>query len=191
MPTGVALELQKGLELCSLSKEGEDVYDVIEWAAEQPWSNGSVDMLGVSYLAISQCQVAPLHPPSLKAFCLSEGLSDAYSDLLFQGGVRRNEFVKLWGAGLKGVRLTDDMVAQHTKRPHRDDYWDSLVPDLSMIEVLMPALTRISNSSLHSRVTCRAFMHASSEEKYVNTYRSGKRATFYNEPAVLTQTSLL
>jgi putative CocE/NonD family hydrolase len=35
-------------------QEGEDTYDMIEWAAGQPWSNGKVGMLGVSYLAISQ-----------------------------------------------------------------------------------------------------------------------------------------
>jgi putative CocE/NonD family hydrolase len=41
---------------CSLlsDQEGEDVYDLIEWAGQQPWSTGAVGMIGVSYLAISQ-----------------------------------------------------------------------------------------------------------------------------------------
>jgi len=29
-------------------QEGEDVYDLIEWAAAQPWSTGAVGMMGVS-----------------------------------------------------------------------------------------------------------------------------------------------
>jgi hypothetical protein len=31
------------------------------------------------------------------------------------GGIRENGFVRLWSAGLKGVRLTDDVAAQQTK----------------------------------------------------------------------------
>ena len=36
------------------SQEARDVYDFIEWAGTQPWSNGKVGMSGVSYLAITQ-----------------------------------------------------------------------------------------------------------------------------------------
>ena len=35
-------------------QEGEDTYDLIEWAAAQQWSSGKVGMLGVSCLAVSQ-----------------------------------------------------------------------------------------------------------------------------------------
>jgi len=170
-------------------KEGEDVYDVIEWAAKQPWSNGSVGMIGVSYLAISQYHVATLHPPGLKAICPWEGFTDAYSDLCMPGGVRENGFIKLWKAGIKNVRLTDDMIDQQSKRPLRDDYWESLVPDLSKIEVPMLACTSFSDNNLHSRGTWRAFMHAGSKQKHAYTHRSGKWAVFYNEPALSAQLS--
>ena len=33
-------------------QEGEDVYDLIEWAGAQPWSTGTVGLLGVSYLLV-------------------------------------------------------------------------------------------------------------------------------------------
>jgi putative CocE/NonD family hydrolase len=42
-------------------QEAEDTYDVVQWIAEQPWSDGNVVMLGVSYLAISQYAVAGLY----------------------------------------------------------------------------------------------------------------------------------
>ncbi len=35
-------------------QEADDIAQVIAWAADQPWSNGLVGMLGVSYLALSQ-----------------------------------------------------------------------------------------------------------------------------------------
>src|SRR5262249_49099014 len=48
-------------------QEAEDYYDLIEWAAAQPWSTGRVGLNGVSYLAISQWKVAALRPPHLAA----------------------------------------------------------------------------------------------------------------------------
>jgi uncharacterized protein len=44
--------------------EAQDYYDLIEWAAVQPWSSGRVGLNGVSYLALSQWRVAALRPPS-------------------------------------------------------------------------------------------------------------------------------
>jgi len=60
--------------------EGDDCYDLIEWAAAQPWCNGKVGLSGVSYLATIQWQVAPLKPPHLAAINPWEGFSDWYSE---------------------------------------------------------------------------------------------------------------
>jgi uncharacterized protein len=68
-------------------QEGQDVHDLVTWAAAQPWSTGSVGMLGVSYLAISQWEAAAQQPPGLKAICPWEGFTDAYRDLAFPGGI--------------------------------------------------------------------------------------------------------
>ncbi|MEJ7412804.1 CocE/NonD family hydrolase, partial [Staphylococcus epidermidis] len=35
-------------------REAKDYYEVIEWASQQEWSNGSVGTNGVSYLAVTQ-----------------------------------------------------------------------------------------------------------------------------------------
>jgi hypothetical protein len=44
-----------------------DVYDAIEWIAEQPWCDGNVGMIGISAYGGSQYSAAKLHPPHLKA----------------------------------------------------------------------------------------------------------------------------
>lgn len=44
-----------------------DAYDIIEWLAKQPWSNGKVGMWGCSATGGSQMQAATSMPPSLKA----------------------------------------------------------------------------------------------------------------------------
>src|SRR4029077_12362409 len=45
--------------------EAHDGYDTIEWMAAQPWSNGKVGMMGVSYLGTVQWLAAREHPPHL------------------------------------------------------------------------------------------------------------------------------
>ena len=47
--------------------EGKDGYDTIEWAARQPWSNGTVGTFGLSYPGAVQWLAAIERPPSLKA----------------------------------------------------------------------------------------------------------------------------
>jgi putative CocE/NonD family hydrolase len=47
--------------------EGRDGYDTIEWAARQPWSNGAVGTLGLSYPGAVQWLAAVESPPHLKA----------------------------------------------------------------------------------------------------------------------------
>ena len=45
--------------------DGVDGYDVIEWVARQPWSNGKVAMMGGSYLGFVQWATAANRPPHL------------------------------------------------------------------------------------------------------------------------------
>jgi len=75
--------------------EAVDFYDAIEWAAKQPWCNGNVGLLGISYYAINQWFVANLQPPSLKAIIPWEGFADIYRDGLYHGGIL-NVFMTNW-----------------------------------------------------------------------------------------------
>ena len=58
------------------ARETRDFYLCIEWAGQQPWSNGKVGLLGISYYAINQWHVASLRPPHLAAMCPWEGAAD-------------------------------------------------------------------------------------------------------------------
>ncbi|WP_239657161.1 CocE/NonD family hydrolase [Mycobacterium riyadhense] len=165
-------------------QEGRDVYDLIEWAGAQPWSNGSVGMLGVSYLAMSQFKAAALHPPSLKAICPWEGFTDAYRDLFNPGGIVENGFSRIWQAGVKrGMRTTEDIGVKRKAHPLRDHWWRSLVPDLASIEVPMLVCGSFSDNNLHSRGSFRAFEKVGSTDKFIYTHRGGKWATFYSDDA--------
>lgn len=54
--------------------EPPDIYDAIEWIAQQPWCNGKVGMMGPSSYSISQMLVAPLKPPHLVAIHPDESI---------------------------------------------------------------------------------------------------------------------
>lgn len=47
--------------------EGRDGYDTIEWAAQQPWSNGRIGTFGLSYPGAVQWLAAVENPPHLEA----------------------------------------------------------------------------------------------------------------------------
>lgn len=74
----------------------ECFFDVVEWAAEQPWSSGKVGLLGVSYFAGSQWRVAARRPKGLAAIIPWEGMSDYYRDRCRHGGIFSNNFINFW-----------------------------------------------------------------------------------------------
>ncbi|KAG7058097.1 X-Pro dipeptidyl-peptidase C-terminal non-catalytic domain-containing protein [Colletotrichum scovillei] len=74
----------------------ECFFDVVEWAADQPWSNGKVGLLGISYYAGSQWRVAARRPKGLAAIIPWEGMSDYYRDRCRHGGIHSNKFIGFW-----------------------------------------------------------------------------------------------
>lgn len=172
-------------------QEGEDVYDLVEWAAAQPWSTGAVGMIGVSYLAISQWKAAALKPPHLKAIVPWEGMTDPYRDLLRPGGIQEVGFVKMWGRGLKAARLKYELGKENTNRPRYDEWWRSLVPALDRIEVPALICGSFSDNNLHSRGSIRGFERISSAERHLFTHRDGKWAAFYSDEALQAQFDFL
>ena len=76
--------------------EFKDLFDVIEWAGVQPWSNGRVGLLGISYYAAGQWMIASMRPPHLHAILPWQGGSDFYRDRTRQGGIFGSGFAVRW-----------------------------------------------------------------------------------------------
>lgn len=164
--------------------EARDTYDLIEWAGTQPWSNGRVGMLGVSYLALSQYKAAALHPPHLAAICPWEGFTDAYRDFMTPGGIPERGFSVIWQTVTRRVaRLSVDLAEQRRRHPLRDAWWQSLTPDLRRIEVPILACASFSDHNLHSQGSWRLIEEAASAERSAYTHRGGKWAVFYSDEA--------
>jgi putative CocE/NonD family hydrolase len=67
--------------------DAADGYDTVAWLIRQPWCNGAVCTMGLSYAAHTQAALACLNPPGLAAMFLdSGGFSNAYQSGIRQGG---------------------------------------------------------------------------------------------------------
>ncbi|MDQ7880178.1 CocE/NonD family hydrolase [Microbacterium sp. QXD-8] len=173
-------------------QEADDIRAVVDWIADQPWCDGNVGMLGVSYLAISQYKVAALQPTALRAIVPWEGFTDAYRDLFYPGGVREIGFSRIWTTiTRRTTRQTVDIGARARARSLDDEWWRSLAPDLERILVPMLVCGSFSDNNLHSRGSMRAFAHASSAERHLYTHRGGKWTTFSGHDARAAQKAFL
>ncbi|MFL5652685.1 MAG: CocE/NonD family hydrolase [Ktedonobacteraceae bacterium] len=72
--------------------EQKDVADTIEWTATQPWCNGQVGMVGMSYFAAIQYLAAAQQPPHLKAIFPYLGFTDLYRHFAYHGGAFHSGF---------------------------------------------------------------------------------------------------
>uniref|UniRef100_A0A060TCH8 ARAD1D39358p n=1 Tax=Blastobotrys adeninivorans TaxID=409370 RepID=A0A060TCH8_BLAAD len=67
--------------------EAYDGYDTIEWIAKQPWCDGNVGTMGLSYGAHTQLAAACVNPPSLRCMILdSGGFANSFIEGVRQGG---------------------------------------------------------------------------------------------------------
>ncbi|MCL7488006.1 MAG: CocE/NonD family hydrolase [Desulfobulbaceae bacterium] len=68
-------------------QEIDDGVAVIRWLTEQPWCNGRVGMMGISWGGFNSLQIAAMHPPGLKAIITVCSTDDLYLDNMhYMGG---------------------------------------------------------------------------------------------------------
>ena len=86
-------------------REARDVAEIVEWAGQQAWSNGSVGMYGASYLAITQLLGAAQRPKGLKALFPIVPMADSYRDISYVGGQVNLAFIPIWMGLVTGTSL--------------------------------------------------------------------------------------
>ncbi|MBS3669344.1 CocE/NonD family hydrolase [Vreelandella boliviensis] len=126
-------------------QEQADALEVIEWIASQPWCNGQLGMMGISWGGFNSLQVAALRPAPLKAIITLCSTDDRYADdIHYKGGNMLLENLG-WAAtmlsfsaavpdpALVGAKWRDMWKARLDNMPllaetwlthqHRDAYW--------------------------------------------------------------------
>jgi hypothetical protein len=198
-------------------REALDLYQCIEWAAAQPWSNGRIGLAGISYYAMNQYQVAALNPPHLAAICPWEGASDWYREFARHGGILC-EFAADWyprqvenvqhGVGERGYTsaMTGELVAgpdtldpdelssrradlgaEVKSRPVIDDWYLERNPDWASVSVPMLSAANWGGHGLHARGNFEAFARAASEQKWLEVHGDAHWVDFYTDRGVALQ----
>jgi predicted acyl esterase len=160
-----------------------DLYDGIEWAARQEWSNGNIGMLGHSALAMCQWEVASMEtpPPHLKAIIPWGGFSDRARDNNYPGGIPETEFNP--GRG-ENIPLWQENF-QPKKRPDQPQYQqlppDELQNPPKLENIKVPILIGSSwvDYYAHLQGNFRGWLRASSQHKWLYTYSLRKWQGLY------------
>lgn len=112
----------------------QDGFDIVEWIAQQVWSDGHVGTWGVSALCIQQYRTAVMRPPHLDAivpiFCSMNSTYPAF----YPGGVIRREYVEMLDALGFGVKAA---IEQH---PTFDNFWTLIGAAIRPANIDVPAL---------------------------------------------------
>jgi predicted acyl esterase len=189
-------------------QEDDDLYRCIEWAGTQPWSNGKVGMLGISYYAINQWRVAARRPPHLAAIIPWEGFNDYYRDPTYHGGIL-SEFMKRWapvqaltvqygigdrakknrntGESVAGpVTLSDDELTKSRAAPHADflarpldgEWYRQRSADLSKVTVPFLSCANWGGQGIHPRGNFNGFVQAPATQKWLEVHGESHWALF-------------
>lgn len=162
-------------------QDGRDAYDLIEWLAEQEWSNGKVGMTGTSYLAATQWFTAAERPPHLAAINPWEGVSDVYRDLVLRGGMPDTGFARqLQEGSFFGKSRKEDILAEADAYPLMNELWENKIPAFDQIEVPAYVVASYSNT-LHTAGTFRGWRRITSQNKWLRIHNTQEWPDYYDE----------
>jgi uncharacterized protein len=189
----------------------------IEWAAQQPWSNGKIGLNGISYFARTQWYVATHRPPHLAAICVWEGAADCYRDITHHGGIVSDFMLSLYPKAIKNVQhgvgergpksaftgefvagpetLTEAELARNRAdmeewiiaHPLDDATHRERTPDWSKVTVPMLSAGNWGGTGLHPRGNFEGFMRAASKEKWLEVHGDAHWTHFYTDYGVALQ----
>ncbi len=188
--------------------ETRDFAEAIDWAGVQDWSTGKVGLLGVSYLASKQWQVAALQPKHLAAIVPWEGANDFYREYGRHGGIRTRFPVDWWPRqvllnqhGIADTRYRDADTGERTTGPalapamlggnrsnhidellnHTldDEWYRAMTPDPGRITVPLLSAANWGGPGLHLRGNIEGFLAAASLRKWLSFHIGTHFESFY------------
>ena len=140
-----------------LQQELDDGLAILAWLENQPWCNGNVGIMGISWGGFNGLQIAALRPPQLKAIITASSTDDRFADDVHNMGgcllgdnlswastmfaynscppdpqIVGDKWRDMWKQRLQGSGLWLEKWLRHQRR---DDYWKhgSVCEDFSAI----------------------------------------------------------
>lgn len=77
-------------------REVADFGALVDWVVAQPWSNGKVGGIGVSYAGVTADWLGAVGHPAVAAVLPTYSYSDIYLDVSHPGGIFNEHFVAAW-----------------------------------------------------------------------------------------------
>ncbi|HEV8437673.1 MAG TPA: CocE/NonD family hydrolase [Methylomirabilota bacterium] len=195
---------------CNSAREIDDLFQCIEWAGTQPWSNGKVGMLGISYYASNQWRVAGQHPPHLAAIIPWEGQNDRYRDSGYHGGIL-SQFQERWakvqvvnvqygrgeqakknpntGESVAGpITLSEEELAKNRvnvfeelkKHPLDDEWHRERSGDLSLVTTPLLTCANWGGQGIHPRGNFNGFTETPATPKWLEAHGDSHWSLFYS-----------
>ena len=192
------------------ARESQDIYECVEWAGTQSWSNGKVGINGISYYAMNQWTAGALKPPHLAALCIWEGAADYYRELCRHGGIL-SDFFNSWhprqvgsvqhGVGERGAKsaVTGETVAgpdtfsatelasncadspgEAKRRRRCNDYHAARTADFSQIEAPLLSAANWGGMGLHTRGNFEGYLAAGTKQKWLEVHGDTHFTHFYS-----------
>jgi hypothetical protein len=179
-------------------QEALDAYDCIEWIARQPWCNGNVGTMGVSYHALFQWRVAALQPPSLKAIIPWEGWADTYRDVAYHGGIParfiydwylQNVAWHAWGKprNYNPNAWNNDLAYRFMRNDMDTEEWRLRSGRLDQIQVPLYSAGNWGGFSMHLRGNTEGYMLSASKHKKLRIHTGTHWGPFHSEEGRLDQ----
>lgn len=101
----------------------DDGYDVVEWVAQQPWSNGRVGVDGGSYDGQVGLNTILAHPPHLETGIVAVTSDDLYRNWYYRQGAFEYGFLTGWTGNNFSRRLAPRLFPDEAER---EEYLDNL-----------------------------------------------------------------
>src|SRR5919109_2875663 len=195
-------------------RETKDFAACIEWAGEQPWSNGKVGLNGISYYGMNQWQVAGEQPRHLAAMCVWEGASDWYRDATHHGGILSTFWANWYDMQVKTVQYglgergpvnpntgqlvcgdetleesqlaanRADFGAEILAHPLDDDYHRERSGAWDRLNVPLLSAGNWGGQGLHLRGNVEGFLRAVTEDKWLEMHGIEHWTHFYTDYGV-------
>ncbi len=158
--------------------EQMDSYHMIEWIADQPWSNGKIGGIGQSYFGFSQWLMAVNRPPHLTCIAPYDALIDPYRCHGFHGGIYCG-YRTMWYIGVRanalhrppdqrrGKAMTTDTGFDLTYHDTDNSWWKerSAFERIDRIDIPVLSIGHWAKKALHLRGNIVGFEHTQTKDK--------------------------
>lgn len=157
-----------------------DMFDLVAWVVDQPWSNGRVGAFGNSYQATTAEMLGACGHPAVTSALARFNEYDVYSDIAFPGGVPNAFILREWAAFnraldanrppkqlpllerliVKGVKPVDAALPQAIAEHAQNRQVDSALAHVTFRDDYDPVLgATIDDLSIHTRSTRHILDH--------------------------------